>query len=94
MGMSVADFDELTPSELSAIVRVYAKKQERQSRQSWTISRFVATFFLLPYSKKRLKPKDLCVFEWEDEDEKSSPQASVEEIRERYRKVAQRFFNV
>lgn len=90
IGMSIADFDALAPSEFSTIAESYHTALERQSRERWEIARFNAMFALLPYSKKKLKPQDIVVFEWETKKaatHKRQPKQSAQEIRTRYREV-------
>lgn len=69
IGLSLSDFDALTPLEFEQICLAYEdnKLNEYQAthRNAWERMRFLALYFLLPYSKKNLTARDIAVFEWE-----------------------------
>lgn len=71
IGLSLSDFCELTPPEFEQVCVAYEdhKLNEYQAthRNAWERMRFLALYFLLPYSnKKNMKAKDIAVFEWEE----------------------------
>ncbi len=69
VGISRADLDLITPDEFEAIVNRYANSNEHKFRNDWERARFLALYSLAPYSKRALKPCDVCVFDWEKDKE-------------------------
>jgi len=67
--MSRDDFCRCTPSEFSTIVSRWRELREADSREAWERGRFMASVMLQPWSKKSLKPRDICTFPWEKEEE-------------------------
>lgn len=58
---------QMTPEEPELMIEAWQQMRTDESRQSWEQTRFLALCALMPYSKKRLKPTDIVVFEWEKE---------------------------
>lgn len=65
MGMSMNDFGRCTPYEFSAIYKAWQEREQRQERESWEQTRFLACCMLQPHSKRKLLPSDVCRFSWE-----------------------------
>lgn len=63
--MGYDDFCRCTPREFNAVVENWDRTRQQEFRNGWERTRFLATAILQPYSKKRLRPKDIAVFEWE-----------------------------
>ena len=63
--LSPSVFYEMTIQELVAAMHGAAEVEERGYQQQWTQTRWLASVLLQPHSKKNLKPKDLCIFPWE-----------------------------
>lgn len=61
MGMSYDDFCRCSPSEYNAIYASF----EHTRRQDWERTRLLALCMIQPYSKKKLKLKDVMEFSWE-----------------------------
>jgi len=66
IGLPRKEFWEITPKLFSIYVEEYQNKESNREKGEWERARFVATFTLLPHSKKALKPKDLVIFPWEE----------------------------
>lgn len=81
VGMSVEDFDGLTPGEFSEIYRAYAETEEARFRNGWEIARFEALYSIAPHSRKRLKPQDICTFDWEKKARRTNPEDDRETVR-------------
>lgn len=47
----------------------YRQREVQQQQAQWEQARFIATFVIMPHSKKQLKPKDIVQFPWEEADE-------------------------
>lgn len=88
--MSLSDFDALTPQEFSAICEAYSdnKQNEYQAahQNAWKRVRFLALFFLMPYSKKTLTERDIAVFDWEKAPAKTITQDNSKEAFEAAKK--------
>lgn len=69
IGLSLSDFCDLTPPEFEQVCNAYEdhrlNEYQATHRNAWERMRFLALFFLLPYSKKALKVNDIVVFDWE-----------------------------
>lgn len=91
MGMSMMDFCLCTPSEFYETWKVWNEMQLRREREAWERARMECLCTLQPWSKKRLKARDVMRFEWDDNDEDSkcsrSNEMSREEIMKRYREA-------
>ncbi|MEG1426887.1 MAG: hypothetical protein RSC76_04285 [Oscillospiraceae bacterium] len=82
--------DLITPEEFEAITARYAKVKEEKFRTDWERARFTALYSLAPYSKRALKPKDVCVFEWEKNNGQpvELTKEEMEKVRKRGRELA------
>lgn len=91
MGMSMMDFCLCTPSEFYETWKVWNEMQLRREREAWERARMECLCTLQPWSKKRLKARDVMRFEWDDNSVDSkcsrSNEMSREEIMKRYREA-------
>ncbi len=88
--MSEEDFARCTPTEFWAVAEQWRRREERSERGLWERSRWLALCMLQPWSKKRLKAEDVCVFPWERE-EREEEALSEAERRERYEAAKKRY---
>lgn len=65
MGMTVADFCELTPEEFSEALTIRQRLRESGERAEWERARMMCMCILQPYAKNPLKPTDVMQFLWE-----------------------------
>lgn len=65
VGMSVSDAYGMTLGELGLVIEAWQQTRTEELQASWEQTRFLALCSLMPYSKKRLKPTDLVMFDWE-----------------------------
>lgn len=97
IGMSMTDFCRCTPSQFRAIYRSWSERQRDDLRQQWEQSRMMCMCMLQPYSKSKLKPRDVMQFPWDETPAKAKTKSrpkeelSEEERMERYRKAAKRY---
>ena len=47
----------------------YRQREAQQQQAQWEQARLIATFVIMPHSKKQLSPKDILQFPWEEADE-------------------------
>lgn len=69
MGLSPSAFYGMTLDEFNNAVTGWNKHQEMRERGEWERTRWLGVLVLQPHLKKgrKLKPKDLAVFPWENE---------------------------
>jgi len=88
VGMSLADFDALTPEEFA---EVYGAWERSHLREPWEQVRFLACSNLQPWSKKSLKVTDVCRFSWDNERQQAQHTEPVEpSTRERFEEVCRK----
>ena len=75
MLLSEAEFEEITPRYFMLRLKGLRDAQQQQYRNEWERTRWLALFVVMPYSKRRMQPKDLITFPWERKNA-----ASVKEV--------------
>ena len=80
VGMSLGDIYSMTPEELGMVIEAWQQMRTEESRTSWEQTRFLALCALMPYSKKRLKPTDIVVFEWDKAGKKTEKKTTKEDV--------------
>lgn len=88
--MSRTDFLQLTPDEFGEIVKQWDRYKTDLYRTGWEQTRFMAHCMLTPYSKKKLNPKDIILFEWEKKEEKEHTQVKIA-TREDFERVKKEY---
>lgn len=87
MGVSEADFWQMTPRYFNALRKASIEKEQKE----WERARYIGYLSMLPHvsSKKRLKITDLGAFPWEDTTPKFDHQTPEElaQIRERHKRA-------
>lgn len=87
MGLSVADFDRLTPEEFNAIVDA----GQQRERDAWERARTVAAIVVQPHVRRRLTPHQLLPLPWDKETAASTtheaPAVSRQEARRRFEQL-------
>ena len=81
VGLSADDFDGLTLRAFEAFYRAGTEKEESRCRNGWEMARFGALYALVPHSRKKLRPQDICTFEWERKGRDVSPEDDRETVR-------------
>lgn len=89
IGMTVDDFCQCTPSEFQAVYESWNDAEQRKERAAWERARLQCTCMLQPYSKRKLEPRDVFRFEWEDKgiDPDDGENLTTKEIWERFEKA-------
>lgn len=85
MGMRLTDFDLCTPQEFSEVARKWNEREEGLMRERWEQSRMQCMCMLQPYSSKRLEPRDVMRFPWDEVKREKATAVSAEEAEARYR---------
>lgn len=65
MGLSVRDFEVLTPEEFNAIYKEWRSGVDSETRGRWERCRWICYHILKPYAKRSLRPTDVMSFEWD-----------------------------
>lgn len=86
MGMSLKDFDSLTPRQFRSVLDAW---QRVYIRQPWEQTRMLACCLLQPWSKKQLRPADVLRFEW-DAPEKKEVHPAEQSTRQRFEEIRRR----
>lgn len=56
----------LTPEEADAVCHSYNEAEEQRDRGAWERMRMLAAITIQPHVKKRISPKNLIQFPWEN----------------------------
>lgn len=96
-GLSLDDFDRLTPAELGAVLERYFARAAREARVAWERTRLLASISISPYIKGTPDPRKILPLPWDNENPENveipqNPENPENpDIAERYRAVAQMF---
>ena len=92
VGLSLQEWQSLTPEEWTAVATTYNQAHEQQSHEAWERMRLHATLTIQPHVKGHLTPMRLLPFPWETNhhNEAPAPQLSKEEARAQFVKLMQR----
>lgn len=69
------------PMKFQAIWDAWKEHNEALTRERWEQTRFTAWAMLQPYSKKRLRPRDVMEFEWDKSSTESDNRRLSQEER-------------
>lgn len=91
MGMSLADFERLSPREFDAACKAYGERQEAEARGSWERMRRLAYMVIQPHVKKCPPPEKLCPLPWDNKAAKPKGKPiDRETAKKRFANVAKR----
>lgn len=91
MGMRLNDFCLCTPAEFRAIFNAWQKREEMKQRQEWERTRMACLCSLQPYSKRKLDPTDILLFDWEKGNATEADSTLTrEQVKARYRRALAR----
>ncbi len=93
-GLSLDDFDRLTPAELGAVLERHFDRAAREARAAWERTRLLASISISPYIKGTPDPRKILLLPWDNEKPENVEKPENPEnpdIAERYRAVAQMF---
>ena len=86
MGMSLDDFCSMSPHDFFGTLRSWHRTKVEQP---WEQTRFLACCLLQPWSKKRLRPEDVCSFQWDRKGTKKAHPAEPS-TRQRFEELKRR----
>ena len=83
IGLSLKDFDSLTPSEFEEIYKAYDNYQTQVNklthRAAWIRTRFIVKSIFQVHSKKVIKDQDILEFDWEKTQELKTTELNSKE---------------
>lgn len=74
LGLDPVSFYAMDIRDLLSAIRGRHRFEEMQERAKWERTRWLACVLSQPHTKKKLKPKDLGLFDWE---RKSGPKSEI-----------------
>lgn len=82
LGMSFEDFCLLTPKECTAACTAYREESEAREKSAWERMRLLANISIQPHIKKKITPRKMLPFPWDNgSGKKSSPDTHRENMR-------------
>ena len=90
IGLSVSDFDRLTPEEFDAVAGAWQQSLERSEHMAWEVARTHAAIAIQPHVRKRITPRQLLPLPWDDkkpESKEQMPGLSRDEHRRRFEEL-------
>ena len=76
MGLTLRDWQGLTPEEWTAVADSYATSHEMDMHDGWERMRMLATITIQPHVKNRLTPDTLLPLPWDNEATSHTTQAA------------------
>lgn len=91
IGMRLDDFDAMTLREFEAVADAHREHHESLIRDAWERLRLHACISIQPHCKKKLTPKGLLSFPWDNKkSDDEVPQLSREEHEARFRRLVEK----
>lgn len=81
LGLSYDDLYDLTPRSFSNKLLGFNNYTEQLLQDSWEQTRLIIHATLSPHSKKKLKPKEILPFPWDNKKKPKKEFASKEHIQ-------------
>ena len=95
MGLALDDFCRLSPEEFGVVCKAWHENQEALIRGDWERMRMHATITIQPHLKKKVTPRQVLPFPWEECKKKAeAPKVSAEEARKRFLSLMERASSV
>lgn len=89
--MSREDVLNSTFDEIGWIVEQHNKSKQQEIQRQWEMSRFTAFYSVAPHTRKKIKVKDICEFEWEKADTKEQVKKLKEEDFSKFPKTLKKW---
>lgn len=90
IGLSLADFCVLTPDEWAEVYRNYREMLDEREKLEWERLRLLCAYTIQPHSRKKINPKKMMSFPWDNEKMESQNLVSREVGRDRFEKMKQK----
>lgn len=87
LNISETEFFDTSPAFFFGRLSGFYKHLDEVNKLEWIKTRWLALITVQPHVKKRLKPKDLMVFDWEKVEEIS--EIDIDRIKNRFKKLLQ-----
>jgi hypothetical protein len=86
MGMSYDELYNSTPRNFNNKLIGFNAYQEQLMQDNWERTRVIIHSTLSPHSKKKIKPKEILPFPWDDKNKVKKQIATKEQIQEALKK--------
>jgi hypothetical protein len=84
----LADFCVLTPEEWAEVYKSYREMLDEHEKLEWERLRLLCAYTIQPHSRKKINPRQMMSFPWDNEARKESQKVvSPEEGRARFEKM-------
>ena len=90
IGLRVDDFLLMYVDEYEAVLRSYREAREQEYRDGWERMRMNASVCVQPHVRKKMSPKDIMRFPWDNEHRNKKPLPTREEAMAEYRNLMER----
>jgi len=80
----------MTPEEFDAVAKSFRDGQEQDYHDGWERMRMHASICVQPHLKKKVAPKDLIKFPWDEGPKEKKPIPSKEEAMKQYHELMER----
>jgi hypothetical protein len=93
VGLSYDELYDLTPRSFNNKLIGFNSSQEEKVQNEWEQTRIIVHATMSPHSKKKLRPKDILPFPWDNKSKGKKLFSSPEQIAKdvaRHRKVLQK----
>jgi len=90
IGLRPDEFRLMYVDEYTAVARAYERHQEQLLRDGWERTRMLASICIQPHVRKRIPPKELLKFPWDDKPKESRLVPSREEAMKEYNALMER----
>jgi hypothetical protein len=86
MGMNVEEFYNMTPRQFYNKREGFQKQLDYKTQLVWETTRWQAAVNIAPHTKKKISPKELAIFPW-DNKKRTYRAATYEEVQNAIKKV-------
>lgn len=86
MGMTVGELYDMTPRQFQNKREGFRRMIDHNGQLMWETTRWNAAITIAPHTKKRMKPRDLIAFPWENK-KRVHRAASFDEVKQAINKV-------
>jgi hypothetical protein len=86
MGLTIGELYDMTPRQFQNKRQGFQRIIEHEMQTKWETTRWLAAVTIAPHTKRKLRPRDLIAFPWENK-KKVHRAASFEEVKQAIKQV-------
>ena len=87
------EFRQMTVDEFDAVAKAYRESRESEYHDGWERMRVLASICVQPHVRKKVTPKELLKFPWDDKPREKKPIPTKEEAMKEYNALMERLKN-